>query len=147
MLSLIPVELCDVDVRSALEIPARFNIYAYDAYFLECAIRQGAPLLTLDRGMRRVAKELPIEVLELPRLNNTPTHRPVNASRKSLMPHGRRSPKSPGEAGTPSASPTKRATPPPSTFPVSKQRQQHKTLWTPSAYHENATNHLFRHFL
>ena len=66
MLLRIPVELCDIDIRSALDIAARFNLYAYDAYFLECALKHRAPLLTLDKGMQRVAKKLPVEVLEFP---------------------------------------------------------------------------------
>ena len=33
------VELRRIDIKSALNIAARFNIYAYDAYFLECAAR------------------------------------------------------------------------------------------------------------
>jgi len=66
MAAMIPVELRKVDIRAAMEIAARFNIYAYDAYFLECAARFRAPLLTLDRAMGRVAKELHLELLELP---------------------------------------------------------------------------------
>jgi predicted nucleic acid-binding protein len=42
----------------------RFVMYAYDAYFLECASGLRLPLLTLDRGMKSVARELGIEVLE-----------------------------------------------------------------------------------
>lgn len=32
-----------------------FKLYAYDAYFLQCAINQSCPLLTLDKGMKKVA--------------------------------------------------------------------------------------------
>ena len=35
----IPVDLRDTDIKSALNIAIKFNIYAYDAYFLECADR------------------------------------------------------------------------------------------------------------
>ncbi|HIJ65326.1 MAG TPA: type II toxin-antitoxin system VapC family toxin [Candidatus Hydrogenedentes bacterium] len=61
----IPVELRRIDVRSALVIAGRFGIYAYDAYFIECAIHSRAPLLTLDQQMIRVARELSVETLEL----------------------------------------------------------------------------------
>ena len=44
----IPVELTSIDIRKALEIATQFNIYAYDAYFLECTIALRIPLLTLD---------------------------------------------------------------------------------------------------
>jgi predicted nucleic acid-binding protein len=54
----------DVDIKSALEIALKFNIYAYDAYFLECAVSLRSPLITLDRGMKRVASNLGITILE-----------------------------------------------------------------------------------
>jgi len=60
----IPVELRQVDIRSALEIAANFNIYAYDAYFLECTISLRCSLLTLDRRMKTVAKNIGIHILE-----------------------------------------------------------------------------------
>ncbi len=60
----IPVELCRIDVRSALALAGRFGIYAYDAYFLECALKARLPLLTLDRAMKRLARDLGIQVLE-----------------------------------------------------------------------------------
>lgn len=60
----IPVELRRTDIKSALEIATRFNIYAYDAYFLECAGSLKSPLITLDRGMKRIAHEMGILVLE-----------------------------------------------------------------------------------
>lgn len=33
----IPVELRPVDIRNALKIAGLFNVYAYNAYVLECA--------------------------------------------------------------------------------------------------------------
>ena len=33
----IPVDLRRTNIKSALKIAIKFNIYAYDAYFLECA--------------------------------------------------------------------------------------------------------------
>ena len=60
----IPVDLRAVDVKEALGIAVRFGMYAYDAYFLECALGLRLPLLTLDKGMKTVARELAIEVLE-----------------------------------------------------------------------------------
>jgi predicted nucleic acid-binding protein len=47
-----------------LDIAGRFGTYAYDAYFLECALSLRLPLLTLDKGMKSIACELAIEVLE-----------------------------------------------------------------------------------
>ena len=60
----IPVDLRSINMKSALKIAVKFNIYAYDAYFLECANSLRSPLLTLDRGMKRIAKEMGIALLE-----------------------------------------------------------------------------------
>jgi len=60
----IPMHLVPINIRQALELTARFRIYAYDAYFLECARALNFPLLTLDRGMKRIALELGLVVLE-----------------------------------------------------------------------------------
>lgn len=64
MVQAIPVELRRIDIRSALEIASRFNIYAYDAYFIECAISLRCPLLTIDRRMKIVGKNVGIHILE-----------------------------------------------------------------------------------
>ena len=60
----IPVDLRHTEIKSALRIAIKFNIYAYDAYFLECAENLRSPLLTLDIGLKRVARELGITILE-----------------------------------------------------------------------------------
>lgn len=60
----IPVDLRDVDITSALKIAIKFNIYAYDAYFLECALSLRSPLLTLDLGMKRIARQMGITIWE-----------------------------------------------------------------------------------
>jgi predicted nucleic acid-binding protein len=60
----IPVDLKPINIKSALSIAIQFNLYAYDAYFLECAKYLRSPLLTLDLGMQRVAREIGITILE-----------------------------------------------------------------------------------
>jgi predicted nucleic acid-binding protein len=60
----IPVELRKTAIKSALKIATQFNIYAYDAYFLECANLLKSPLFSLDLGMNRIAREMGITVLE-----------------------------------------------------------------------------------
>ncbi len=60
----IPVRLMSIDISLALKLAIDFNIYAYDAYFLQCAINQSCPILTLDKSMNKVAKELNIQILE-----------------------------------------------------------------------------------
>ncbi|MCG5531723.1 type II toxin-antitoxin system VapC family toxin, partial [Halorhodospira halochloris] len=60
----IPVRLVSTDIRSSMQLALDQDIYAYDAYFLQCAQALSCPLLTLDRRMRQVARELGIRVLE-----------------------------------------------------------------------------------
>ncbi|MBU4345067.1 MAG: toxin-antitoxin system, toxin component, PIN family protein [Proteobacteria bacterium] len=40
-------------------------MYAYDAYFLDCAIRHKVPLLTLDRKLKKAALNLNVETMEV----------------------------------------------------------------------------------
>ena len=63
----IPVDLRSINVREALKTASQFSIYAYDAYFLICAISLNSPLMTLDRRMIEVAQSLGIHVLEVTR--------------------------------------------------------------------------------
>ncbi len=60
----VPVELAAVDTRASLLLAGRFKIYAYDAYFLQCSLETRCPLLTLDQGMKRVARQLDITLVE-----------------------------------------------------------------------------------
>lgn len=64
MVQHIPVDLRRIDIRAALNIAKQYNIYAYDAYFLECALNLRSPLLTLDRQMKRIAQEIGIQLME-----------------------------------------------------------------------------------
>lgn len=61
----IPLRYVDVDFSHALKIAHDCQIYAYDAYFLECAVRHKAPLLSLDSLMINKAKVLGISILEV----------------------------------------------------------------------------------
>lgn len=60
----IPVDLRRINISAALKIAMEHNTYAYDAYFLECAINQRSPLLTLDRRMREIARKIGIQIME-----------------------------------------------------------------------------------
>jgi predicted nucleic acid-binding protein len=53
------------DFVKALKISKETDIYAYDAYVLECAIKQKAPLLTLDKKLKAAAQELKVETMEV----------------------------------------------------------------------------------
>jgi predicted nucleic acid-binding protein len=66
VVSSIPVELLDFDVRAALLLAAGQGKYAYDAFYLECALETRCPLLTLDRGIKAAAKALKIKLVEQP---------------------------------------------------------------------------------
>jgi predicted nucleic acid-binding protein len=61
----IPVRYIDPDFLKALELSEQTNIYAYDAYFLDCAIRHKAPLMTLDQKLMAAAQNFHIETLEV----------------------------------------------------------------------------------
>jgi len=61
----IPIRYIKPDFVNALSISKQSNIYAYDAFFLDCAIRHKAPLLTLDRKLKTVAQSLNIETMEV----------------------------------------------------------------------------------
>jgi len=60
----IPVRLVNIDTYQALKLAIKYNIYAYDAYFLQGAKTLSHPLITLDKRMKQVANELNIELLE-----------------------------------------------------------------------------------
>ena len=61
----IPIRYIHPDFKKVLAIAKNANIYAYDAYFLDCAIRHKAPLLSLDKKLTASAGDLGIEVMEV----------------------------------------------------------------------------------
>ncbi len=60
----IPVRYVDINMANVVALAARVNMYAYDAYFLDCAARYRAPLLTLARALRRAAEGLGIRLVD-----------------------------------------------------------------------------------
>ena len=60
----IPVRLVTANLHESLVLAIEHNIYAYDAYFLNCALTYSYPLITLDKRMKAVALDLGIDVLE-----------------------------------------------------------------------------------
>jgi predicted nucleic acid-binding protein len=62
---LISVELIAVQVNNALQTAFQYLMYAYDAYFLQCAKDMRCPLLSLDKRMRQVADDLGIETVDI----------------------------------------------------------------------------------
>ncbi|MGO8705392.1 MAG: type II toxin-antitoxin system VapC family toxin [Candidatus Brocadiia bacterium] len=61
----IPLRYVDIDLAAALSFASRADVYAYDAYFIECARQQASPLLTLDGGLVRAARELGVTLIEV----------------------------------------------------------------------------------
>lgn len=60
----IPARLLSVRIPDALKLAVRFNIYAYDAYYLQCCIENRLPLISLDERMCAAAAGLGIKVVE-----------------------------------------------------------------------------------
>ena len=61
----IPVKFIDVPLEQALKLSYSQKIYAYDAYLIQCAQQTSTSLLTLDKGLKTVAKNIGIQVLEV----------------------------------------------------------------------------------
>ena len=61
----ISIEIVEIDLKEAVQLAGRHNIYAYDAYILRCAIEHNLPLISLDQNMIDVAKKEGIQVLEV----------------------------------------------------------------------------------
>lgn len=61
----IPIQFLDVSLGAALEIAEQCGIYAYDAYMIACALKYRCPLLTLDRGLIRAAREAGVDAMEV----------------------------------------------------------------------------------
>jgi predicted nucleic acid-binding protein len=59
----IPIRTIEIDIEEALEIAWNYKIYAYDACYLEAAVRLNLPLLTFDGNMIRVGKEIGITII------------------------------------------------------------------------------------
>jgi len=61
----IPIKFVDVPLEVTLEISKSQNIYAYDAYLIQCAQQTSTSLLTLDNGLKSVAQQVGVHVLEV----------------------------------------------------------------------------------
>jgi predicted nucleic acid-binding protein len=62
----IPIRLSQIDVPRALETADALGLCAYDAYVLETARAERAPVLTLDTALARAARAAGLTVVELP---------------------------------------------------------------------------------
>ncbi len=67
MLSGIAIEVdhasADCALSNTLNLARRYKLSAYDASYLELALRQGSPLATLDSDLRKAAKKAGVKIL------------------------------------------------------------------------------------
>ena len=61
----IPLRFVEINLEESLEIAYNYSIYAYDAYFIECARIYKLPLLTLDNSLIEIAKKIGILTKEI----------------------------------------------------------------------------------
>jgi len=61
----IPIKFIDVSLEHTVEIAQALNIYAYDAYLIQCSQQTSTPLLTLDKGLMLAAEKMGIHTLEV----------------------------------------------------------------------------------
>ena len=61
----IPLRFVEINLEGSLEIAYNYSIYAYDAYFIECARIYKLPLLTLDSCLIEIAKKIGILTKEI----------------------------------------------------------------------------------
>ena len=61
----ISLEIVDVNLKDAVRLAGKYNIYAYDAYILQCALEHDLPLISLDRNLIDIAKRENIQVIEV----------------------------------------------------------------------------------
>ncbi len=61
----IPLRYVTPDFVNVLKISKLSNMYAYDAYFLDCAMKHKSPLLTLDQKLKKTAQKFKIETMEI----------------------------------------------------------------------------------
>ena len=59
----IPIKFIENNLEEVLEIAWNHKLYAYDAFYLNTALRQNLPLLTFDLEMKKIGKELGIKIL------------------------------------------------------------------------------------
>lgn len=61
----IPLRFINVELDLALELCATYKIYAYDAYFIACAMQMQQSLLSLDQRLLDIAKQCGIKIIEV----------------------------------------------------------------------------------
>ncbi len=61
----ISLEIIEINLKAAIQLAGKYNIYAYDAYILQCAIEQDIPLISLDKNLTDIAIKEGVQVIEV----------------------------------------------------------------------------------
>lgn len=61
----IPIRRTKLRLQEALLMAQNHNMYAYDAYILDCARQYRSPLLSLDNKLVKIGKKLELTLLEV----------------------------------------------------------------------------------
>ena len=61
----IPIRFVDVELSQSLNIADTLEIYAYDAYLIQCALKYKSPLISLDKNLVSCAKRIKARVIEV----------------------------------------------------------------------------------
>jgi len=61
----ISMEIADINLKEAIRLAGKYNVYAYDAYILQCALEYGLPLISLDGKLVDIARREGVQVIEV----------------------------------------------------------------------------------
>lgn len=61
----ISMEIIEIDLKDAIQLAGKHNIYAYDAYILQCAIENKIPLISLDKSLIDIARQENVQIIEV----------------------------------------------------------------------------------
>jgi predicted nucleic acid-binding protein len=61
----IAIRFSEVSLKETLDVCAKTNLYAYDTYFIACAMRLNAPLLSLDNALLSAAEESGVSIIRV----------------------------------------------------------------------------------
>jgi len=61
----IPIRRTKLRLAEVIELANNHNIYAYDAYVLDCALQYRSALLSLDNKLKAIGEKLDLNVLEV----------------------------------------------------------------------------------
>lgn len=61
----IPIRRSKLRLKEAIKLAHLHNIYAYDAYILDCARQYRSPLLSLDKKLIKIGKKLELNLVEV----------------------------------------------------------------------------------